>query len=389
MKKYCKSGMYVKTVSAALFVFMFLFAQSALAAKPFDLCYTSDFSGVTASLGILQTKVVEMVVKEFNAAGGLKGRPINLIIQDNGSDPSRALGNVKMFKDQYKCKVMLVDITSSATLAMKSWGDANKIPMVAASPQSEKLTVVNQPAWFFRTCGSASVQVKAALANLKKKGYTKVAFEGSTLAWGTDTLAQIKEFAPQYGITIVHEMLCEPKTKDLSIQVKKMMDSNPQAILFAEYEAETASLARAMNALGWKPFMMSTSAANLMATINLGDANLYEGWEVVTIADPGKPLVQKIWKDASKYMGKPCDEDEKAIRARDQIAVTLEALKVAKNLDDSTSIRDAFYNINPRWERASGKIGSKGGYSTAINQLLAVDDMVTLVVKGGKYFTAK
>jgi len=389
MRKYCKSGMYVKTLSAALFILVFLFTQSALAAKPFDLCYTSDFSGVTASLGILQTKVVEMVVKNVNAAGGIKGRPINLIIQDNGSDPSRAIGNVKMFKDQYNCKVMLVDITSSATLAMKSFGDANKIPMIAASPQSEKLTVENQPAWFFRTCGTASVQVKAALARLKQKGYTKVAFEGSTLAWGTDTRDQVKKFAPEFGIQIVHEMLVEPKTKDVSIQVKKMMDSGAQAVLFAEYEAETTALARAMNALGWKPFMMSTSAANLMATINLGDAQLYEGWEVVTIADPGKPLVQKIWKDTTKYMGKPCDEDEKAIRAHDQIAVTIEALKVAKNLDDSTSIRDAFYNINPKWERAVGKVGSKGGYTKAVNQLLQVDDMVTLVVKGGKYFTAK
>jgi len=74
-----------------------------------------------------------------------------------------------------------------------------------------------------------------------------VAFEGTSVAFGTDTLATAKRYAPQYGITIVHEVLCEPKTKDLSIQVKQMKASGAEAILSAEYEAETAVLARAIS----------------------------------------------------------------------------------------------------------------------------------------------
>jgi len=390
MKKHLNSGIYVKTGLAAMALSL-LFALPALAAKPIDVCYTSDFSGVNANVGITQTKVVEMFIKSLNAAGGVKGRPINLIIQDNGSDPSKAVGIAKMFKDQYKCKVVLVDVTSSVCLALKNFADSNKLPMVAASPQSEKLTVLNQKAWFFRTSANAALYAHTAMARLKKLGHTKIAFDGTALAWGTDTLATVKEVSGQYGIQLVYINLTEPKTKDLSIQVKKMMDSGASAILCAEYEAEASVLARAISGLGWKPYVINTSASNVASALAITDHTLLEGWEAVTIADDSKPSVRKVWTQANAYTGgnPPIDQDEKAIRAYDQVAVLVEALKVAKNLDDSTSIRDALYNINPNWEWVSGKLGSKGGFTTAKNHLLNVQDMVILNVRNGKMVSVK
>jgi len=390
MKQRCDYRICVKTGLAAMALLLLVSVQS-IAANPIDICYTSDFSGVNANAGIVQTKVVEMFLKDLNVAGGVKGRPINLIIQDNGSDPSKALGIAKMFKDHYKCKIMLVDVTSSVCLALKSFADANKIPMIAASPQSDKLTVENQNAWFFRTSCNLTMTVHAALARLKKLGYSKVAFEGSSMANGTETLAIIKELAPKYGIQLVFAVQVEPKTKDLSIQVKQMKDSGAQAVYTIEYEAETAVLARAINAIGWKPYIIHHSASNLASAMGIAEVKLFEGWETVTTIDASKPLVRKVWAEAKAYTGgnPPIDEDEKAIRAYDQVAVLVEALKVAKNLDDSTSIRDALYNINPKWEWISGKLGSKGGFTPAKNHLLNVQDMVIYSVRNGKMVTVK
>jgi len=385
MKKYNNSGMYVKTIFTTFTLLFILFVQSAIAAEPINVCYTTDFSGPTANIGIVQSKIVQMVVKNVNDGGGIKGRPINLITTDNGADPSKAIGNAKMFKDQYKCKVMLADITSSSVMALKGWGEANKIPMITAAPQSDKLIDVDKKSWLFRTCAPAALNVQAALARIKKLGYTKVAFEGTSVAFGTDTLATAKRYAPQYGITIVHEVLCEPKTKDLTIQVKQMKASGAEAILSAEYEAETAVLARAISAIGWKPYVLATSAADLNSALPLAEPKVYEGWETVSMADPTKPLVKKIWRDAKAFAkGTRIDEDEKAIRAYDQISLLVEALKATKNLEDSESIRDGFYNIDKNYERAAGKKGGKGGFTTAKNHLLDVSDIVVFKVKNAK-----
>jgi len=390
MKKSCKLGMYLKTVIVVFALLFFAFMQPAVAAEPINVGFTTDFSGATANIGISQSKIVEMVIKKVNASGGIKGRPINLIIQDNGSDPSKAIGNAKMFKDQYKAKIMLVDVTSSVVMALKGWAESNKIPMVCASPQSDKITVLNQKAWVFRTCAPAALNIQAVLERVKQLGYKKVAFEGTTLAWGTDTLGTIKEHAKEYGIELVNTTLIEPKTKDLSIQAKAMKASGAQAVICCEYEAETAALARAFAAIDWKPYVMHTSAANLNSTLPLAEAVLFEGWEVVTIADPTKPLVQKIWKDAKAFAkGTRIDEDEKALRAYDAVSTMVEALKASKNVDDADANREAFYNIDKNYERATGKKGSKGGFTTAQNHLLTVKDVNVFVVNKGKFGPAK
>jgi len=389
MRKYCNVSMYVKTVGITMSLLMLPFLQSVLAAEPINVCYTHDFSGNSASIGILQSKVVEMVVKDVNKAGGIKGRPINLIIQDNASDPSKAIGIAKMFKDQYKCKVILVDNTSTVCLALKSFADVNKIPMIASSPQADSLTDVNKKGWFFRTCSDLSMTINAGLARLKKLGYTKVAFEGSSLANGTQALSIIKELAPIYGIQLVYVVQVEPKTKDLSIQVRQMKDSGAQAVYTIDYEAETAVLARAIKAIGWRPYVIDHSAQCLFGALGLAPIELFESWDTIAINDPHRPLVKKIWKDVSAYMGKPCDEDEKAVKARDQVTFLVEALKVAKNLEDSTSIRDAFYNIDPKWELAAGRLGRKGGFTMDTNTLMKVEDMVLLTVRNGKFVTAR
>lgn len=363
----------------------------SLAAQPINVGFTTDFSGLDASKGMQEAPVVEMVVKEINAAGGINGRPINLIVQDNGSDPAKALGNAKMFKDQYNCKVILAGVTSSVCVALKNWGDKNHIPIIAIDPQSDKLWVRSGKSWFFRTETPASPRVEAIMARLKKLGHTKVAFEGTTLAWGTDSLAVFKEKAASYGIKIVAEVLTDPKTKDLSIQVKKLKDSGAQAVICVEYEAETAGLARAMSALGWKPYTVAASAANLAAAMGLVPVELFNGWETVMQIDPSKPLVKKIWTKSKAFAAAKnvtIAEDEKGPRAYDAISLLVAALKASGNPDDSTAIRDAFYKL-PNYERAIGKKGGKGGFVVGKNHLLDVNDLIVSVVKGGKLVAAK
>jgi branched-chain amino acid transport system substrate-binding protein len=337
---------------------------------------------------MVEAPVVEMVVKEINAAGGINGRPINLIVQDNASDPSKALGNVKMFKEKYNCKVIIAGVTSSVNIALKSWAEKNHVSIIAGDPQSDKLWDKKGKSWFFRTAPPASLLVEATLARLKRLGYTKVAFEGTTLAWGTDTLATLKEKAPEYGIKIVAASLAEPKTKDLSIQAKQLKESGAQALICADYEAETVVLARALKAINWKPYIIHTSAANINASISLSSPETFDGWETVATADNSKPLVQKIWAKTEAYMGKKVDRDEKAIRAYDAISLLIEALRKSGDVENATAIRDAYYKLN-NYERALGPKGSKGGFLEGKNHLLSTDGVIIYALKAGKMVAAR
>lgn len=388
MKKQHCAGKYIKRMFATSTLVLFSTIHSAFAAEPINIGFTSDYSGPTATLTMVEAPVVEMVVKEVNAAGGINGRPINLIIQDNGSDPAKAVGNVKMFKEKYNCKAIIAGVTSSVNIALKGWAEKNKVSIIAPDPQSDKLWDKKGKSWFFRTAPPASLLVESTLVRLKKLGYTKVAFEGTTLAWGTDTLATLKELAPSYGIKVVAEALVEPKTKDLSIQAKHLKQSGAQALVCVDYEAETVVLARALKSINWKPYIIHTSAANINASMSLGSPDMFEGWETVATADNAKPLVQKIWAKAEAYTGKKIDHDEKAIRAYDAISLLIEALKKSGNVENATAIRDAYYKL-PNYERALGAIGGKGGFAEGKNHLLTADGVVVYAFKAGKMVAAK
>jgi branched-chain amino acid transport system substrate-binding protein len=388
MKRQRNSRKYAGIVLVAMALVLSVFFQQVLAAEPINVGFTTDFSGSAATLTMQEAPVVEMVVKQINAAGGIKGRQINLVVQDNASDPAKAVGNAKMFKEQYKCKVIIAGVTSSVCAALKTWAERNQIPVIAIDPASDKLWVQRGKSWFFRTEDPIFLSVEAALARLKKLGHTRIAFEGSTLAWGTDTLAMIKEKAPQYGIKVVSEALVEPKAKDLTIQTKKLKDSGANAVFCADYEAETAGLAKAMNSLGWRPYVIHISAANLTSATKLGSPELFNGWETLQAADISKPLARKIFSQVKTYTGKPVDEDKKVLRAYDAINLLTEALEASGKPDDPTAIRDAFYKL-PNYERAPGKKGGRGGFIVGKNHLVDLDDEIIYSVRGGKLAPAK
>ena len=156
---------------------------------------------------------------------------INLIVRDSGSDPAKAIGIAKLFQDQYHCKVIVASVISTVGIALKSWGEKNHIPIMAADPATDRVWDKSGKSWLFRTEVPASLRIQAALARMQKLGYTTVAFEGSTLAWGTDSLAALKEKAPAYNIKVVAEIQVEPKTKDLTIQATQLKNSGAQALV--------------------------------------------------------------------------------------------------------------------------------------------------------------
>lgn len=205
--------------------------SSTLAAdkQPINIGITTDCSSAsTSQMGIEEMPIYEMVVKEVNAAGGINGRPIKLSVQDNGGDPQRLLGILKMFKELKKCVAVCEGITSTMAVAAKAWAEQNHIPIISPEPMTDQVCQKEGKAWFFRTVDNNTARVEATLMRINKLGYTKVCYEGTTLAWGTDMLISIKKQAPQYGIEVVGEVLCEPKSKDLTIQASTLRAINPK-----------------------------------------------------------------------------------------------------------------------------------------------------------------
>jgi branched-chain amino acid transport system substrate-binding protein len=380
MKK--KRLMKAFTILTIVFLPCLLLCTSTMAAEPIRIGITMDFSGVTAQFGVIETPVMKMVIEELNKAGGINGRPIEYFVLDNGADPAKILANLKLFKEKNKCVAMIVGVTSTVCLAAAKWAEENKIPCISPDPMTDRLWVHEGKAWLFRTQAPNSVVAEALVRRAKSLGHKKIGYEGSTLAWGTDGLAAVKELAPKYQLEFAGEVLCEPKSKDLTIQAKKLKDTGATAVIMGEYEAELGVWGRGLKSVGWNPLLLSLSGGNLYTASTLYPPELFEGWETAMLHDISKPLVKEVWDRYEKYTGKRY-EDEKVPRTWDVVQLLIEAIKLSGNPDNSEAIRDGYYKIKG-FPIAVGSKGTKGSFEIGRNHLLKVEDIPIYVMKSGK-----
>lgn len=351
--------------------------------KPINIGVSCDYTGVTAPEGNVEGPAFEMAVKELNGAGGINGRQIKLHVLDNAGDPSKTVGTLKVLKDANNCVASYYGINSASGIAAKAWADTNHIPIMACAPVSDKLIQREGKAWFFRSTSTTSVQAEVNLGRIKELGYKRVGFMGSTQAMGTDWLTYLKENIAKYGLELVGSVLCEPNSKDLTIQAKRLRDTNPEAVIFSNYPADSGVWARNIKTLGWQPYTVTVGMALLSVILDITPPELLEGWETVASIDFNKPAVKTIWDKYAAFTGKHRD-DEKAPRTWDGAQLLFEAIRLGGNPDDPTAIRDGLYKIK-NFPIVGGPQDAKGSFEIGRNYLITPKECTMVAIKSGKF----
>ncbi len=372
-------------VSVYLSSFALVLNATAAEPKPINIGISVDFTGVTAPDGNIEAPCFEMAVKELNAAGGINGRPIKVHILDNGGDPTKTVGTLKVLKEMNNCVASYYGINSVGAIAAKAWAETNHIPIMACAPVSDRLIQREGKAWFFRSTSTTSVQAEADLLRIKELGYKRVGLMGSTQAMGTDWLSYLQQNISKFGLELVGHVLCEPNSKDLTIQAKRLRDTNPEAVIFSNYPADTSVWARNIKTIGWQPYTTTVGLALLAVILNITPPELLEGWETVAQVDFDKPEVKRIWEKYAAYIKKgSIDIDEKQPRVWDGAQLLFEALRLSGNPDDPTAIRDALYKIKD-FPLVSGPPGAKGGFEIGRNYLITPKECTMVAIKSGKF----
>jgi branched-chain amino acid transport system substrate-binding protein len=94
-------------------------AKPAIAAKdPIQIGYLPALTGPSSSTGIGINRGVELAVKEINAAGGIDGRQIELVVRDTQSDPTKAVNGAAELAHGQKVSVVFGPLNSGETLAV-------------------------------------------------------------------------------------------------------------------------------------------------------------------------------------------------------------------------------------------------------------------------------
>lgn len=222
--------------------------SGVLAADTIKLGVAGPHSGDLAPYGIPAMRAAQLVVKKVNAEGGILGKQVELLIQDDQCKPEIATNTATKLVSQ-GADVVLGHICSGATkAALGIYKDAN-IPVMSPSATNPALTQSGDYPNFFRTIASDDMQAKLAVDfTVKELGKKKVAVLHDKGDYGKGFAEFAKKYLDQEaGVEVVLFEGITPGAMDYSSIVQKVRRNDAEALIFGGYHPEASKLVTQMD----------------------------------------------------------------------------------------------------------------------------------------------
>ncbi|MBI3993437.1 MAG: ABC transporter substrate-binding protein [Candidatus Lambdaproteobacteria bacterium] len=228
-------------VALASAVFFLAFAVAAgQAAETIKIGSLTDTTGPYATIGVEQHNATEMAIEEINAAGGLLGRKLEMVREDDASNPGKSATKAEKLFLQDKVDFIVGTISSGATLnAMNIAKKYEKVMMVPIS-MSPKITGDNCNKYTFRVNSNSYFESKTGAQIMKKMG-GKVFFLAADYEWGKATTQTFKDEVLASGGTSVGEMYFPLGTKDFAPYFGKVQAAKPDVLLITASSKDAIS----------------------------------------------------------------------------------------------------------------------------------------------------
>ncbi len=239
------TGRLFAALAASIFAVVVL-SGSALAADTIKFGVAGAHSGDLASYGIPSINAAKLVINKKNAAGGVLGKQIELIAEDDACKPEVA-GNTATKLVSDGVTVVLGHICSGATkAAMGFYKDAGIVAM-SPSATNPDLTLSKEYPNFFRTiphdAKQAQLQVDFATNVLKVK---KVAIIHDKGDYGKGQAELAKGYFEEKGVEVALFEGVTPGAVDYSAIVTKIRSKNPDLVVWGGYHPEASKIVTLM-----------------------------------------------------------------------------------------------------------------------------------------------
>jgi branched-chain amino acid transport system substrate-binding protein len=334
----------------------------------------ASLTGGTASFGQSSHKGTVMAIDEINTAGGLLGKKVKLVTEDDQSKAGEPATVVRKMISRDGIVALLGEVASSRSLEAGPIAQQNKIPMISPASTNPKVTQVGD--YVFRVCFidpfQGTVLAKFALA----KGWKNIAVLTDVKQ---DYAVGLAEFFEKYftanGGTVVSEQSYSSGDKDFKAQLTSIAGSKPQAILVAGYYNEAGLIASQARELGINVPLLGGDGWDSPSLVEVAGAAM-EGnfFSNHFSAEDQSPLIQDFIKRfKAKYNEEP---DAMAALGYDSAMILATAIRTA-GTTDSKPLRDAI--------AATKDFPAVTGTITLDAERNANKPAVILTIKDGKF----
>ncbi len=231
--------------------------------QPIKLGFIPDITGPASSLGLPERDTGLMLQAEIDAKGGIKGRPVKLIIFDGESTETKTLLAAKKAIEEEKVAALICCSQSGTSLAIKNAVQTAKVPMVSMAASVKIVEPVNDSLWVFKTPQSDHLIAEVLADYLVSKKITRVAWMNVDNAFGDSGRLEFDWLARKLGIAIVANERFGDKDVDTTTQLTKVKGSDAQALVVWAIPPAASVVTKNANELGLKiPLFQSHGVGN-------------------------------------------------------------------------------------------------------------------------------
>ena len=195
-----------------------IWVGAAFAQDMIKIGVNEPLTGAVAASGNYVTDGARLAAEEINASGGVLGKKVELIIEDNKSNPKEAVAAAEKLIVKDKVTVMMGAWSSTYTLAVMPKLMEYGVPMVVETSSSGKITTSGNP-WIFRISPTSEMEAKAFGGKADKLGISKANFLAVNNDWGRGAADEFARVLKGKGIDVGVMETMDAKATDISAQL--------------------------------------------------------------------------------------------------------------------------------------------------------------------------
>lgn len=359
---------------------------AAAAGEPYRIGAVFAVTGPASWLGEPEKRTALMIADEINAAGGVNGRPIEVIVEDTEGDETKGLNAVNKLIVRDNVLAIIGPSRSGTSMAVIPIIEEAKVPLVSCA--AAQAIVAPEHRYTFQTPQQDRHAARKIFGHMKAKGIKKVAVITGTTGFGKEGRNQLIQLAPEYGIDIVADETYGPGDTDMTAQLTKIRDAQPEAIVNWSIVPAQSIVMKNKKTLGMEmPLYQSHGFGNIKYVEAAGDAAegvLFPAGRLLVCDElpDGQPQKKLLVAYKKAYEDK-FNEPVSTFGGHAYDALHMVVLALEKAGDDREAIRDALENTR-------GFVGTGGIFniSPEDHNGLNEDAFEMLTVRDGKFTLA-
>lgn len=250
-----------KLLTAGLAASALSFAMLGQAhAETVKIGVNQPLTGAIAASGNYILEGAKIAADEINANGGINGKKIQLVVEDNKGNPTEAANVTEKLIVRDKVPVLMGAWGSTLTLASMPKLMEYKVPMVVETSSSVKITKSGNP-YVFRLAPTSATEADNFVEYIEPLGIKKADLLVVNNDWGRGAAVEFRRVLEANGVTVGKELIMDAAAQDMTSQLSEVRSSDADTLFVTTAVEQLTLLLKQAQALGLKRQIITTGGS--------------------------------------------------------------------------------------------------------------------------------